>query len=218
MPALQYALCVAPMVFFPDCGVDITLDADASFSCRCNRHGHRGSQFVGPAGTSWTNSTTKARYQFWVVLHEGCAACFRSSSRIGAVWSIPWSANPPCVQRAIRVGQTSQPFTDADEELTKSTADQRDLIFGRNNRLLFEAGLVSWTDLTTRFTLIDFDHVVFKRGLSVEAMIAAGVPRPEAIACWDRLARSASCRGQEVGFAGQAERCRNHVWRQERMT
>ena len=108
-PRCNTRFVLSPWLFCPDCGVDITLNADASFSCRCNRHGHGATRIVGPVGTSWTNSTTRVRYQLGVVLHEACAACLRSSSQIGAVWGIPWSPKCACVQRAVRVGQNGRP-------------------------------------------------------------------------------------------------------------
>jgi len=87
----------------------------------------------------------------------------------------------------IRPGESSLPFTDVDAELARTTPEQRDLVFGRNNRLLLDAGLVSWTDLLRGFSGIEFDYVIFDKGLSLESILAAGVPEGEAHASWDRV-------------------------------
>lgn len=74
---------------------------------------------------------------------------------------------------------------DWDAELARTTVDQRDLIFGRNNRLLLDAGLVGWPDLIGRSIVRDFDHVIYTKGLALEAVLAAGVPEDEARAAWE---------------------------------
>ena len=61
------------------------------------------------------------------------------------------------------------------------------MIFGRNNRLLLDARLVSWTDLLGRFSGIEFDYVVYNKNLSLENVLAAGVPEAEVRASWDRV-------------------------------
>jgi hypothetical protein len=91
------------------------------------------------------------------------------------------------VQHSISPGESSRPFTDVDEELAKTTPDQRELIFGRNNRLVLDAGLVSWTDFIGRLSCIKFDNVVYNKNLSLESILAAGVPEDDARASWERV-------------------------------
>jgi hypothetical protein len=178
---------IVPWLFCPECRADIILDADAHFACNCEIKGHRRYAFGGPAGTTWTNTTNQVRYQLCSTVHEGGGFCFRASGRIGPWWPIPVVKGCRCKHRAIRPGETSLPFTDVDEELSKTTPDQRDLIFGRNNRLVLDAGLVSWTDLIGRFSGIEFDYIVYSKDLSLESILAAGVPEEDVRASWERV-------------------------------
>lgn len=79
------------------------------------------------------------------------------------------------------------PFTDCDIELPRTAPEQRDLLFGRSNRFLLNAGLVEWRDLVGRQSIVEFDSVVYNNGLSLEAILAARVPEDEARPCWQRV-------------------------------
>jgi len=177
---------VAPWLFCPECRADVSVDADGRATCNCQMRRFRRGSFVGPAGSTWTNRTQRVRYQLCARFHEDCGPCFRASSHIGAWWGIPVVLGCNCTQHAIRPGETSLPFTDVDAELAKTTPEQRDLIFGRNNRLVLDAGLVSWTDLIGR-SVVDFDNVVYKKRLSLESILAAGVREEEARSSWERV-------------------------------
>ena len=177
---------IVPWVFCAECRSDIRLDSDARFTCNCAQPQRRFA-FVGPPGSVWINETSRPRYQFHAALHENCGVCYRTASRISAAWPIPFFSGCTCVQRAIRPGEWSRPFTDMDAELARTTPEQRDLIFGRNNRLLLDAGLVTRTDLIGRYAVIELEYVVFNKGLTLDSILAAGVPEGDARAAWDQV-------------------------------
>jgi hypothetical protein len=178
---------IVPWLLCPDCRADISLDADCRFSCKCESKGHHRFAFGGPPGTTWTNKTSRVRYQLCATVHVDGGYCFRASGRLGPWWPIPVVDGCSCTQRAIRPHETSLPFTDVDEELGKTTVGQRDLVFGRNNRLLLDASLVSWPELIGRFSGIAFEHVIYSKGLSLESILAAGVSKSEAEVTWERV-------------------------------
>jgi len=176
---------IVPWLFCPECRADISVGADGDFACNCRNRSRRPA-FGGPPGTTWTNTTNRARYQLCSTIHEDGIFCFRASGLIAPPWTSVVTGCS-CGNRLIRPRETSLPFTDVDEELAKTTPDQRDLIFGRNNRLVLDAGLVPWTDLVGRDSRIEFDYVIYNKGLSLESILAAGVPDEEARASWERV-------------------------------
>lgn len=186
-PRCGMSFPIVPWLFCPECRADIVLDADSRFTCDCEIKGRRRYAFRGSPGTTWTNTTNQVRYQLCSTVHEDGGFCFRASGRIGPFWPVPVVKECRCTQRAIPPGATSLPFTDVDEELAKTTPDQRDQIFGRNNRLVLDAGLASWTDLIGRFSCIEFDYIVYSKNLSLESILAAGVPEADARASWERV-------------------------------
>jgi len=186
-PQCGASLPIVPWLFCPECRADISVEADGYFTCNCKITGRRRHVFGGPPGTTWTNSTHKALYQLCSTVHENGGFCFRASGRIGSWWAIPIVRGCSCKQRVIRPREASLPFTDVDEELAKTTPEQRDLIFGRNNRLVLDAGLVPWTDLIRGYSCIEFEYVIYDKGLSLESILAAGVSDEEARASWERV-------------------------------
>jgi hypothetical protein len=186
-PQCKASFPIVPWVMCSDCLADVQLDAEGRFACTCQRRGRIRCAFVGPPGSTWTNTTGRYLYQFRPSFHEGGATCFRISGHIGPSWGIPHMRGCNCIQAVIRPGETSSPFPDGDSDLARTTAAQRDLILGRNNRLLLDAGLVGWPDLIGRFTVIELDHVINTKGLALEAILAAGVSEKEARASWDRV-------------------------------
>jgi len=178
---------IIPWLFCARCRADISVDPDGDFTCKCQDKGSRRSAFGGPPGSSWSNTTRRTRYQFCAQFHEDCSICFRTSGHIGPAWGIPFVTGCNCKQRAIQPGESFLPFTDVDAELARTTPEQRDLIFGRSNRLLLDGGLVSWTDLIGRYAVIELNYVIFNKSLSLQSILAAGVPAGDAHAAWDRV-------------------------------
>jgi hypothetical protein len=187
---------IVPWLFCPECRADISVEDDGHFTCNCKITGRRRYAFGGPPGTTWTNTTDRTRYQLCSTIHEDGGFCFRASGRIGPLWPLPIVTGCHCTHRPIHLRETSLPFTDVGEELAKTTPNQRDLIFGRNNRLVLDAGLVSWSDLIGRFSGIEFDYVIYNKGLSLESILAAGVPNEEARESWKRVSV------RRAGYAG----------------
>jgi hypothetical protein len=204
-PRCGISFPIVPWLSCPECRTDISIDADGCFMCNCQRHGHKGSRFVGQAGTIWINTTLRVRYQFCAEFHANCSICFRTSGRIGGIWGIPFVAGCTCRQRKISPGETSQPFTDVETELARTTPEQRDLIFGRNSRLLLDAGLVSWTDLVGRYSGTEFDYVIYNKSLSLESVLAAGVDEGEARASWRRVCLRRADEPKENGGTRKAQ-------------
>jgi hypothetical protein len=178
---------IAPSIFCPICRADVTPDDDAQFACDCPAERHRQHIFTGPPGSIWTNTSSRILYQLQPAYHEQCAVCFRASGHIGPWWPIPMRRGCTCKHHPIRPGETSLPFIDVDAEISRATIEERDLLFGRHHRCLLDAGLVAWRELVGRLTIVDLENVIFNKRLSLEAILAAGIPEDEARAVWDRV-------------------------------
>ena len=81
----------------------------------------------------------------------------------------------------------SRPFVDFNAELANATTEQKDLLVGRNSRLLLDAGLVSWSELLGRYEVIPLEYVIYRKGLELKAVLAAGVPEEDARMAWARV-------------------------------
>lgn len=135
----------------------------------------------GDPGTTWTNDTEKARYQFIAALQNTCGFCLQYHLKISAAWPIPMHYGCRCIQRAIKPGQDApHPFCDYRELLDKMPQSEKAAAIGASNYKLLKSGLATWDDIVTPSRVRDFREVVAKKRLTVDQMVKHGVKPAEA--------------------------------------
>jgi hypothetical protein len=132
---------------------------------------------TGLPGTTWTNDGGKVRYQFVAELRRTCGVCLQYHLQIGASWPIPIHFGCRCRQVALFPGDTSQPFANFREVLRDLDPHQQAAAVGSANYRLIEAGVVRFEDVVTEGRVRDLREVVSLKGLSLEALETAGVPK-----------------------------------------
>jgi hypothetical protein len=180
---------------------------------RCSKKpGYPRLMFIGPPGEVWISNSERVLYQMIPGFHKGSGACFQYASCLGPFWGIPFCQGCDCRQIAVAPGGQSLPFVDYLEEVWKLSLVQKYAMLGKGNWELLKAGLVTWSDVVTPYSVREFHEVMDRKKLTVRAMIEAGVPAEDVKAAWDlvytpeRLAadakRSEAIRGlRELGLS-----------------
>ncbi len=130
----------------------------------------------GDPGTTWTNDTGKARYQFICLMINTCGFCLQYHLKISQSWGIPLHFECHCMQRMIKPEQQAPyPFCDYRELLDKMPPDQQRAAIGASSYKLLKSGLATWEDIVTPSRVRDFREVVAKKRLTVDQMVKHGV-------------------------------------------
>lgn len=134
-------------------------------------------KFDGEPGTTWTNETGKAAYQWHCSLDNTCGACFQLHMTIANVFpQLHRGCN--CTVVLLLPGDTSAEFVDFRSVLAGLGHDQQVAAVGASNYRLIEQGVVTWEDVVTPTRVRDLREVVAREKLSVQALADAGV-RPD---------------------------------------
>lgn len=83
---------------------------------------------------------------------------------------------------------------------------------GRENWLLFRAGLAGWSNIVTKFAVLELHGVVSVCRISVDAMVQAGISRTKAEEAYDAAHRIANESKRRI-----REALRKKGWPEERI-
>ena len=134
-------------------------------------------KFDGEPGTTWTNDTGRAAYQWHCSLDNTCGACFQLHMTIANVLpQLHRGCN--CTVVLLLPGDTSAEFVDFRTVLAGLPHDQQVAAVGASNYRLIEEGVVTWDDVVTPTRVRDLREVVAREKLTVSALTDAGV-RPD---------------------------------------
>ncbi|WP_422932034.1 hypothetical protein [Singulisphaera sp. PoT] len=154
----------------------------------CPNCKHKGlGGLLGKPGTTWLNETGKIQYQMVVDFSIESGACMPTASCIGSFWPIPICSGCTCLNHPIMPGERSLPFLDFQAEFAKLDFDRQCEAIGRLNALALKSGLFSWGDLSRTYRVCDFEGIMDAKRLTIEQMVAAGIPEADANAAWKKV-------------------------------
>lgn len=163
----------------------------------------------GEAGSTWTNDTGKARWQYHVNWHNSCGVCAQNDGLIGAYWPIPIHRRCACSQSIILPGAVSAPFTDFGETIAKLPPAQQRRVVGKGNYALIESGAVEWDDVVTVGRVRTLTEVIARENLTLASTIKGGVNPMTAKTAFDR-SHTPEVEADRLVARGIAESLRNH--------
>jgi hypothetical protein len=139
---------------------------------------------AGDPGSIWFNDTGIVYWQLLTSLVNVCPSCFSRHLQIAEDWDLPFHRACRCSARAVFPGNQAFPFTNYVKLLEHMTPQSRADAVGKSNWRLIKAGLVDWPDIVTATRVIPLHLVVAKLGLTVAALVAAGISRSTAEAAF----------------------------------
>jgi hypothetical protein len=130
----------------------------------------------GEPGTTWTNTTSRAMYQF-VPLSNACAACLQYAYQLSnGPWPIPIHRNCRCQQRRVEpYAKAPHPFADFRKMLEEMSHADKVKAIGSSVYNLLERGVVEWEDVVTRYRVRSLKEVVALKKLSLKTLESNGV-------------------------------------------
>lgn len=156
------------------------------------------SVITGEPDTVYTNTTDRILFQARCSFANSCARCIELANQIGPWFPFPLHRKCSCSNVPIPPGHDAAPFLDYQREVAQLDPAQRRRVMGLGNWRLVESGTVAWSDVVSRTAIRPLAEVVARERLSLDALAAAGVPRPQAVRAWaeanapERLATAAA--------------------------
>lgn len=131
---------------------------------------------TGQPGTRWRNPTPLVFFQLRCSLIRTCGRCLQFHGMIAPHWNLPFHRNCRCTVAVVAPYADSPfPFADFLAILNRMPEAQKTAAIGASNYRLLHAGLVQWDDIVTPERVRSLAEVVARNGLTVAAMVAAGV-------------------------------------------
>lgn len=140
----------------------------------------------GSSGESYTNNTGKILYQVHCLWHNTCSACAQYDLVI-VEWFSQLHHNCQCYIVPIMPGDTGAVYHDWRQTIQDLPEGQQKELMGASNWKLYQEGVVQWEDIVHETHILTLREVVSVKGLTVDQLLDAGIPRNIAEKAWESV-------------------------------
>lgn len=135
----------------------------------------------GEPGDQWLNNTGMVAFQFICSFDNSCETCIQLHSSISeSPWPVPLHDNCQCENLEIYPGDLAEEYVDYVDYVQRLVTHRRTAIIGWSNQRLIDDGVIKFDDVVTPTRIKTLAEVVKENDLTVDEMVAAGIPRSTA--------------------------------------